>query len=724
MNAHQPPNDAWAFGVNRAADVPAMKRDLSRSLFPIETGDSIVESAISYASNGWSVFPVPIGTKRSHKSAANSDGRKWGQTKDADEIRRDFKKWPDANAGVVCGEVSGIFVVEADTKDGHDVDGIASLAALEVEHGVLPPTRQAMSPSGSVHYYFNHPGFKVKNSASEIAPGVDVRGDGGMVVAPPSVKPGRGVYIWLNNLPIADCPQWLLNRIIAGKETPADPEPAPSITKQAIALVRPPADYFVEHGARSSNQGDGYIEAALRGEYDDVVSLSNGRNHQLNISAVKLGHYVAGGVLDEKCVIDTLMDACKANALIAHTGEAQCLATIKSGLTKGKTEPKGIPERLVSGHVSAGEVDNVVQLPGTNKPAQSQAMALTFFDDVESFTKKEWLLKGAIAKGETSLWIAPPGRLKSALMMDISICVASGADWRGYKSKQKCGVIYFALERGDLVKRRTAAHKKRERLTGLPIAIAPGIINLMDPRCVSIIVETIRDAEKRFGCSVGFAAFDTLAKGVAAGGGDENQAKDLGAALANLRRAQELTGAHIAIISHTGKDEKRGARGSNSQDGDVDVVVQISGDGPIKVATVTKANDQEEGVLTRFKGEISVLGDDDDGDEITTMIISVDDCGSADGKSKEKAPLGATQRRAMDLLIKAINDDGRAPPASAPHGVVKVVTLDAWRECSKKGALSDGGDDANRTAFNRTKTELANKGRIGIENGLVWVAYD
>jgi hypothetical protein len=331
--------------------------------------DPIVEHALHYAARGWHVFPAPPGEKKSHKSAKHSDGRKWGQTKDADEIRRDFKKWPDANIGVVCGAVSGIFVVEADTKEGHDVDGIASLTALEVEHGALPPTRQAMSPSGSVHYYFNHPGFKIKNSASAIAPGVDVRGDGGMVIAPPSVKPGKGVYKWRNNDPIADAPQWLLDRIAAGKET-IEPEPELSISQRAAALVRPPGappdfntarpqrDAFddIADEVRRHGNGSSYIDAALQGEYDAVARAPKGeRNKQLNNSSLKLGHYVGGDVLDEQKVIDTMMDACKANGLL-NDGKDQCLATIRSGLEKGKTEPEGIPERKTA---------DVIQMPGT-----------------------------------------------------------------------------------------------------------------------------------------------------------------------------------------------------------------------------------------------------------------------------------------------------------------------------------------------------------------------
>jgi hypothetical protein len=68
----------------------------------------------------------------------------------------------------------------------------------------------AESPSGSLHRYFKHPGeIKIKNSASELAPGVDTRGDGGMVVAPPTRR-ADGQYRWLNDLAFADPPPWLL----------------------------------------------------------------------------------------------------------------------------------------------------------------------------------------------------------------------------------------------------------------------------------------------------------------------------------------------------------------------------------------------------------------------------------------------------------------------------------------------------------------------------------
>src|SRR5436190_3640014 len=71
---------------------------------------------------------------------------------------------------------------------------------------------------------------------------------------------------------------------------------------------------------------------------------------------------------------------------------------------------------------------------------------------------KDWMIKGIFARGETSAWVAPPGGMKSALLAQASICVAAGLSWHGYRSKNAMGVVYFALERADLVRRRILAH--------------------------------------------------------------------------------------------------------------------------------------------------------------------------------------------------------------------------------------------------------------------------
>ncbi|HXU06087.1 MAG TPA: bifunctional DNA primase/polymerase [Polyangia bacterium] len=206
---------------------------------------AIRDAAIAYATtNNWAIFPAPRGTKKSYKSARHSGGAKWGMSRDVTAIRADWERWPDANVGIPTGAVNKFFVVEADTiAGGHTADGIASMRALEAEHGALPPTRMAMSPSGSTHWYFRHPGpgVKIMNSASTLAPGVDVRGDGGMVIAPPSVR-NDGEYVWLNDLEIAEAPAWLIERATArprsnGRANGGDHDDVVTVDYDAIAAA-------------------------------------------------------------------------------------------------------------------------------------------------------------------------------------------------------------------------------------------------------------------------------------------------------------------------------------------------------------------------------------------------------------------------------------------------------------------------------------------------------
>jgi hypothetical protein len=139
-------------------------------------------AALSYVSNhGWYIFPAPPGEKKSYKSAEHSGGRPWGMTNDPEEIRQDFARWPDAGIGIPTGPVNNIWVTEADTPKGHNVDGIASRQQLEATYGPLPETFQVISPTGSVHDYWQWPGngTVIRNSTSKIAPGIDVRGVGG-----------------------------------------------------------------------------------------------------------------------------------------------------------------------------------------------------------------------------------------------------------------------------------------------------------------------------------------------------------------------------------------------------------------------------------------------------------------------------------------------------------------------------------------------------------------
>jgi hypothetical protein len=272
-------------------------------------------------------------------------------------------------------------------------------------------------------------------------------------------------------------------------------------------------------------------------------------------------------------------------------------------------------------------------------------------------------------------------------------------DWRGHRAKEACGVVIFALERGDLFKRRLLAYQQRDGLHGLPIAIADAVIDLLNPACVETIVATVRVAEVNFGCAVGFIGIDTYAKGIAANGGDEDKARDQNRAAANLREIHSRleNNVHIALVGHTGKDETRGARGSNAHIGDVDVMVQISGE-TVKTAAVIKGNDQPERVLAQFKLEPFELGRDEDGDPITTSIVSTDVIDAQPAHKPREPKLTANQKTLFAMLHDAgksglLTEDWNTMARAAGIGCHRRADLTDIRNALKsKGLVREMGD--------------------------------
>jgi hypothetical protein len=333
---------------------------------------------------------------------------------------------------------------------------------------------------------------------------------------------------------------------------------------------------------------------------------------------------------------------------------------------------------------------------------------------------KRELVKGVIALGETSGWVGPPGSLKSALLTSACVAVATGSPWRGHRNKGRAAVIYFALERGDLVARRFRAHAVRDRLDDLPIAVVTGILDLMNAATVVQMLDTVKRVESEFDLPVGLLVVDTFAKAVAAGGGDEDKARDQGIVFANLQRFRLDHPAHIALIGHTGKDETRGPRGSSAFVGDVDLLVSISGDS-VKTATVTKANDAPEGVLFRFKDEVLKLGDDEDGDPITVNLVDRDDIQEAPPPTQPARRLSDRQILAIRALAEAILSHGEPSPSSlrAPQ-VATVVKVERWREEMLRNGTIDPKGSNPRADFSRMRDALVAREVIGLLDEYVW----
>jgi P4 family phage/plasmid primase-like protien len=176
--------------------------------------------ALSYAAKGLHIIPIHTvrdGQCTCRKGADCSSPGKHPITarglKDATTDRKMIKKWwgqsPDANIGIATGKISNLVVVDVDGKEGKK-----SLAELVRTYGRLPKTPKVRTGNG-LHFYFRSGNKPLRNSASRLGKGVDVRGDGGYVIAPGSVHRSGKFYRFLpgrdlDDIEIAKAPKWLM----------------------------------------------------------------------------------------------------------------------------------------------------------------------------------------------------------------------------------------------------------------------------------------------------------------------------------------------------------------------------------------------------------------------------------------------------------------------------------------------------------------------------------
>jgi hypothetical protein len=164
------------------------------------------EAIDAYIGRGWSIIPIRSGDKRPLVRWEEFQYRR----PHVEEVHAWFSGWPEAGVGVVTGAVSGLVVLDIDPRHG----GEASLERLQKQYDRLPSTLQCRSGGGGRHLYFAHPRAPIRSKAG-FAPGVDLRGEGGYVVAPPSLHASGLRYVWVGDRKpkisdLTPLPDWVL----------------------------------------------------------------------------------------------------------------------------------------------------------------------------------------------------------------------------------------------------------------------------------------------------------------------------------------------------------------------------------------------------------------------------------------------------------------------------------------------------------------------------------
>jgi len=190
---------------------------------------AVVNDVATYTRRRWRVFPVhgvQGGRCTCRRPTCADPGkhprlRRWPElaTTDLSVVERWWTSWPTANVGIATG--AGLLVVDVDPRHGGDV----TLADLERQYGPLPDTARQVTGGGGVHYLLRVEG-SVGNRVN-LAPGIDLRGDGGFIVVPPSRHESGRRYAWdlaahPEETPLAPAPRWLLDLIATTSRRPVN----------------------------------------------------------------------------------------------------------------------------------------------------------------------------------------------------------------------------------------------------------------------------------------------------------------------------------------------------------------------------------------------------------------------------------------------------------------------------------------------------------------------
>ena len=180
-----------------------------------------LKEAIEYGKYGWSCFPLLPRSK-----APACPGGFHDACKDEAAIRALWGSRTNLNLGIATGEASGFWVLDIDADKG----GNESLEALENKYGSLPKTLTSKTGGGGTHYLFRvQHDTKIPCSIGKIGKGIDTRGNGGYITAPPSVHPNGTSYQWEEG-EIVNAPKWLIKLITELRREPTPASPSGEVT--------------------------------------------------------------------------------------------------------------------------------------------------------------------------------------------------------------------------------------------------------------------------------------------------------------------------------------------------------------------------------------------------------------------------------------------------------------------------------------------------------------
>jgi hypothetical protein len=335
------------------------------------------------------------------------------------------------------------------------------------------------------------------------------------------------------------------------------------------------------------------------------------------------------------------------------------------------------------------------------------------------------LIKGLLDHEQISLIVGDTGSGKTFFALDRDLHIAAGLDWFGRKVTQG-GVVYLATEAGRSIENRVVAWRSEHGLeySEIPFAAITSPVDLCHAEAgdFDLLIETI----KRVGFSpLVLLEIDTLNRAMA--GGNENAPDDMGGYMSSIDRLRDQLCCHVSNIHHFGKDASRGSRGHNSLICAVDTEIQVTRDETTRTSTaaVTKQRDGIIGNQFNFHLRQVELGQDPDGDPVTTCVVERHGLGETAPASNPKRSKKLSDRHkiALATLQRALSAHGEPAPS---HKHIRpgttVVSIDLWRRFYLAGTSADGQkEDSRRAALRRSREALQAAKIIDVRDEMVWL---
>lgn len=287
--------------------------------------------------------------------------------------------------------------------------------------------------------------------------------------------------------------------------------------------------------------------------------------------------------------------------------------------------------------------------------------------DLLALPARRWRVKGVLPADGIAAVYGPSASGKSFLCIDLAAAIAEGRDWFGYRVK-RAPVVYLPLEgEGGIAQRARAWQAEHGRALPDALHVVMDPFRLTDAADVLALAAVVAQTGPE---PVLFV--DTLNR--SAPEADENASADMGRIIEGAKELQRLTGGLVILVHHTGKDASRGLRGHSSLFAALDAAIEVTRDEDRRAWRGGKVKDGRDGEGHPFTLHVHELGEDDDGDALTSCAVRPDP--SASERRAPPPPKGVNQRLVMDAL-RPLFKAGTAHGKAGALPTVACITLEA-----------------------------------------------